>query len=511
MAYQEKLVQKGPQARVGPEGIDSIKPLPDQAYPELNVAADEKGQKSINLTLDNAVMRALSNSPEIKVVSFDPSIARENITAAVSEFDVMAFGQIQYDDNDSPSNDLSLSGQSTSSLVEAGIKQKGITGAEWSLAYTLNHVDDNSVTRIFPESYEPAMVFELKQPLLRNAWQDVNLAGINISKMSYRSSLEAFRQKAESLSAEVTFLYWNLFQAHRNVDIQSSLLEKTYDTLRKVIDRHKLDATVGDIKQTEASVKSREAALLESERRKSDVQDRLVRLLADHQMNLAEDIEIIPVTFPAIGSSPFDQSELIRLALQNNPTVSRAKLEAEIAEVNLKVAKKQRLPQLDIVASAQLDGLSDSQGTAHDMITDADHTSYSIGLKIEYPLGNRNKEAGYRQKKLKHLKSLSNLQNISDQVANLVREKIRSAETSQKEIKIQQDAVSAARIHMQTIEDIEIVRKKLTPEFLLAKIQAQESLANAQRANVQAIVNFNVALTRLSQATGKLLDPGLIK
>jgi len=301
--YQEELVQKGPQARVGSEGIDFIKPLPDHVYPELNETADYKGKKTINLTLDNAVMRALANSPEIKVVSFDPSIAKENITAAVSEFDVTAFGELNYDDNDSPSNDLSLSGKSTSSLVEAGIKQKGITGAEWSLAYTLNYVDDNSVTRIFPESYEPAMVFEIKQPLLRNAWQDVNLAGINISRLGYRSSLEAFRQKAESLLAEVAFLYWNLFQAQRNVDIQKSLLEKTGDTLRKVMDRKKLDATVGDIKQTEASVKSREAALLEAEKRKSDVQDRLVRLLADHQMNLAEDIEIIPVTFPVLSAS----------------------------------------------------------------------------------------------------------------------------------------------------------------------------------------------------------------
>jgi len=474
--YQEELVQKGPQARVGSEGIDFIKPLPDHVYPELNETADYKGKKTINLTLDNAVMRALANSPEIKVVSFDP-----------------------------------LSGKSTSSLVEAGIKQKGITGAEWSLAYTLNYVDDNSVTRIFPESYEPAMVFEIKQPLLRNAWQDVNLAGINISRLGYRSSLEAFRQKAESLLAEVAFLYWNLFQAQRNVDIQKSLLEKTGDTLRKVMDRKKLDATVGDIKQTEASVKSREAALLEAEKRKSDVQDRLVRLMADHQMNLTEDIEIIPVTFPVLSTPSFNQNELISFALRNNPTVSRAKLGTEIAEINLKVAKKQRLPQLDFVASAQIEGLSDSQGTAHEMITDAEHASYSIGFKIEYPLGNRNKKAGYRQKKLRHLKSLSNLQNISDQVANLVREKIRAAETAQKEITVHQDAVNASRIHLRSLEDIEIVRKKLTPEFLLAKIQAQESLADAQRSNVQAIVNYNVALTRLSQATGKLLDLKLVK
>ncbi len=509
--YQEELVDKGPQNRVGPEGIDVIKPLPDPSYPALQVKEGDNGKRSVNLTLDNAVMRALANSPEIKVVSFDPSIAKEKITAAASDFDVTAFGQLQYDDTDSPSNDVTLSGQSTSSLVEAGVKQKGITGAEWSLSYTLNYFDDDSVTRIFNESYEPALVFELKQPLLRNAWKEVNLAGVNISRLGYRSALEEFRQKAEDLSAEVTFLYWNLYQAHRNIDIQKNLLNRTNAAFKKVAGRKRIDATEGDIKQMESSVKSREAVMLEAEKRKADIQDRLARLLADHQMNLAEDLEIIPVTYPVIWSSPFDQTELITVALQNNATVARAKLESEMAEINMNVAKKQRLPRVDVVASAQLQGLSDSQGTAHEMITDADHASYSIGLKLEYPLGNRNKKAGYRQNKLKHLKALSNLQNISDQVANLVREKVRSAETAQQEIKLQQDAVNAARIHLKSLEDIETVRKKLSPEFLLAKIQAQESLADAQRAKVQAIADFNIALTRLSQATGKILDLKLIK
>ena len=46
------------------------------------------GRAIVNLTLDDAIVRTLANSPEIRVVSCDPSIARMDITRAISDFDV---------------------------------------------------------------------------------------------------------------------------------------------------------------------------------------------------------------------------------------------------------------------------------------------------------------------------------------------------------------------------------------------------------------------------------------
>jgi outer membrane protein TolC len=509
--YQSKLVSEGPQLRAGTEGLDPIIPVQDSRLPVLEATRASSGRTRINLNLEDAVLRAMANSPEISVVSFDPSIAKEDIVDAVSEFDVTVFGELGYDKNDFPSNDIFESGQSDSRLWEAGIKQKGVTGAEWRLAYAFTRSFDDSVTRRFRTSHEPAIVFELKQPLLRDAWQNINLAGVNVAKLNYRIALAGFHQEAEDVTTRVISLYWTLVQARRDVEIQQNLLDKTTETLRKVEDRKNIDATVGDIKQAEASVKSREAALLEAQKRLFDVQDGLVRLLADRQMNLIDDLEIIPTTAPGTGASDFDQSELLKVALENNPEVLGARLKIEVADINVRVARRQKMPRLDIVASAQLEGLDDSRGDAHEMIYDRDFSSYSLGLTFEYPLGNREKEAEFRRRKLERSRALSTLQNVSDRIATLVKNRIRSAEIAHKEIQIQKDAVDAARIYLQALEDIETIRTKLTPEFLLAKIQAQDSLANAQRAEIGAIVNFNISLTRLAQATGKVLDIGYIK
>jgi len=485
--------------------------LPDPALPGLMETKDDTGRSTIDLTLEDAVARALVNSPELTSVSFDPSIAKDDLAIAASEFDIIAFGEVDYNKNDKLSNDISLSTESHSSSYEAGIKQKGTTGAEWRFAYSLTRSVDESISRRFKTAYEPVMTFELRQPLLRDAWFDINLADVNISKINYQISLADFRQKAEDIASEVISLYWRLLQARRDVDIQQAMLDMTIDTLRQVETRKKIDATMGDIKQAEASVKNREATLFEIKKVHADVQDQLVRFLADHQMNLIDDLNIVPISSPDMNHTDFDQSELLKLALKNNPNVNRAKLKVEAADINVRVAKKQMMPRLDFFGATEVSGLSDAQGEAQEQISGRDYVNYSIGLALEYPLGNREKKATFHRRKLQHGKAVSNLQSITDQVAALVKKRVRSVETAHENIQIWKEAVNAASIHLKSLDDILRVRKKLTPEYLLTKIQAQESLAKAQRSEVKAIVDYNIALVRLDQAVGTVLDIRAVK
>jgi outer membrane protein TolC len=46
----------------------------------------------------------------------------------------------------------------------------------------------------------------------------------------------------------------------------------------------------------------------------------------------------------------------------------------------------------------------------------------------------------------------------------------------------------------------------LTPEFLLLKLQAQETLSNSRQAAMKAIADYNIAQVRLAQLMGTVLD-----
>ncbi|MHC4175353.1 MAG: hypothetical protein ACYST5_20780, partial [Planctomycetota bacterium] len=125
---------------------------------------------------------------------------------------------------------------------------------------------------------------------------------------------------------------------------------------------------------------------------------------------------------------------------------------------------------------------------------------------LEYPLGNRQREAELLRRTLERRKAISVLQNIADQVAVQAKERIRMVETSHAEIYVQKQTAEAAKIHLQALEDSEPVRERLTPEFLLVKLQAQGALADAQRAEIKAIVDFNISLAQLAETTGTVLE-----
>ncbi len=505
--YQEASTDKGPQERTGSTGIESLKPAPDAGLPALEVSVDEASKRSVvNLTIEDAIARVLANSPEIRIVSYDPSIARTDVTRAVSDFDPAFFGKLEYDEQKNPTDSLFQGGRSESRIFESGFKQKIVTGAEWSVTYALSRNWDDLISRTIPTKYEPVLLFQLKQPLFRDAWPMVNLSGVNVARLNYRISMAGFRKKVEDTSTDVISLYWTLLQSRRDYEIQKELLARTLDTLKKLENRKSIDSTLLQIKQAESSFKSRLAVMLQVEKRLQDVQDALMRLLSDNQLNLLSDIDIVPVSEPDLREGVMDQEALINTALVNNPLIEQARLGVEIAEINLGLAKRQKMPRLDMVATTRVQGLADTTDEAHGMLSDGDYTSYTVGVNFEYPIGNHQRGAEFSQRRFEQSRSVAAMQNVSDQVTAQVREGIRLATTAYHQIAIQKDATRAAGIHLQALEDLEVIREKLTPEFLLVKLQAQESLANAMREEIKAVADYNIALTRLAQATGTVID-----
>jgi outer membrane protein len=542
--YQRALADQGPQLRVDTDGrnpnqpLGLLKPIPSPSMiadpntgqktvlasgvappgllkaeapaiikSDINIVTDpETGKKTVSLTVEQAIARTLANSPEIRVVSFDPSIAKQDITKAAAEFDLTAFSSYNYEDEANPPNSIFQPGESDVRTFEYGIKQRGVTGSEWSLSYVLTRSWDDLIGRTLPIRYEPILGFQIKQPLLRDAWEDVSLSDVNIARLNYKIALFGFREKAEDTAAQVISGYWRLSQARRDFEIQEELLDRTFDTLKKVEGRREIDATDIQIKQTEAAAKAREAGLLQARKNIIDAQDALVRLMADAQLNMLDDFEIIPASEATLETEKPDSTKILEIAMKKNPAIQRAKIETEIADINIRVAENQHMPRLDLIATARTQALARDRNTAQDRLETGEYDSYAIGLSLEYPLGNRQRHAELLKRRLERRKAISALQNVADQVAILAKEGITKIETNYSEIQIQKEATGAARIHLQALEDSEPIRERLTPEFLFLKLQAQEALANAQRSEIRAVIDLNIALVQLAQISGTVLE-----
>jgi len=120
-SYQRTLAEKGRSnapTRPAPgkaEPLGLLKPVATGAEtikPVEIVTDPNTGRSRVALTIEEAIARTLANSPEIRVVSFDPSIATQDITRAASEFDVTAFGRLNFEQDDNPPNSIFQPGQS---------------------------------------------------------------------------------------------------------------------------------------------------------------------------------------------------------------------------------------------------------------------------------------------------------------------------------------------------------------------------------------------------------------
>lgn len=505
--YQSALVKEGPIHRQGMDGLDLLRPSEDPSLPRLNTVVDPNtGRHTINLSIPEALTIALRNNPQIRVVSFDPAIAKYDMTKALSEFDPTIFGEYSYDKQDNPTDSVYLVGQQSSRLWEMGVKQKNTLGTEFSASYAIARNSDDLVTRNLNTRYEPMMLFQIRQPLLRGGWEQFNKAGINIAALNYKISTVSFREATEEMASRLITSYWSLQQAREDLAVQKKLLDETVKTLERLELRQEIDTTTTQISQVVTFLQERKADYLTREQRLYDIQDELVQLLSDSQVNLIDQLDVIPTTPPNLDGVEFEEKALLLEAMKSNPEIQQAKLEIDIAEINLKAAETQRLPRLDLIASSALKGLDETYHSSSEQIEDFDYASWTVGVYLEYPLGNRGRNAELSQRRLELSKARTLLYNTSDTVTQDVKRRLRQLKKAQKNMEIQREAVDAAKTYLQGLQDAEQVQPTLSFEFLFVKLQSQGSLARAKQQEFNAIGEFNRAFVQLARATGTVLD-----
>lgn len=511
---QQAIRQRNPQDR-GIEGLAPMRPVED-SLPALKVTRAADGEaRLVEMSLQDAVTRALANNTDIAVVAYTPAINRERMVQAAAAFDYVLFGSMGYDSTDSPQIDrLRKAGRTTQADITKqrslswGVRQQAVTGANWSITNSFLRTWDNVTTDSANRWYRPSLAVEVTQPLLRDAWPMVNLANLRIARLDHQISLQEFRQQVEATIVQVMSTYYRLVQARQSVRIAQQLLDATTETYETVKKRRDIDATKVQIKQSESAVRSREAVLLQAQKTLRDTQDALVRLIGNGQVNLLQDdIIVVPTTELPDSKVLIDMEDQLLTALRLNPQLERLRLAIRQSDINVSVARWQTLPSLNLTAGASLSGASTaSRHSANNDIWSGNYVSYSALLEFEYPIGNRLRESQLAEARLTRQQATAQLQNVTDQVTQVIRERIRQIHERYTELQLQRQAAAAAREELDALEAVQQHRAQLTPEFLNLKLNAQASVAQSEQAVWQAAADYAVALLDLQQATGAVME-----
>ncbi len=466
------------------------------------------GETIVTLSLQDALARALKHSLNIKLQAYNPAIKDEVITEASAVFDAVLFGSSTFNRYDQPSNRFGGGANETLWSNQIGVKKLLSTGgvAQVVAGHTWEQ-QSQPAGYLYPRASTATVGLGLTQPLLKGFGPEVTQANIYLAQRDARISRATFRRQVADQVSKVEEAYYTLVQTRLELKVQEDLLLRTQETYDKVKAREALDADRVKVAQSFAAIQTRKANLIRAKAQVRTASEQLKVAMNDPELDLRDNRLIIPSDRPIDVPVTLNVADQIDIALRQRSELEEARLTIEKADVVLAVARNNLLPKLDMTLSTQFYGFSSDPGTAMGNVIDPNRfIDYTAGLTFEMPIGNRQAEAAMKRRNLEKRQALVNMLGTVQQVVLDVRTRLRELATTYQEIAARRSAREAAFEELDAILQKERFGQALSPEFLQLKLDAQTRLAVAEIAELQATVNYSLAVMRLELAKGTLLE-----
>ena len=234
-----------------------------------------------------------------------------------------------------------------------------------------------------------------------------------------------------------------------------------------------------------------------------NAEDALKALMNDPDLNLAQDIEIIPVDAASLESLTIDELGEIAAALQYRVELREARHTIEQAKLAIGVAKNQALPKLDVMFRYVAEGLGGNWGKAFHQMTTNDFTEYVLGIEFEWPIGNRGPEAAVRRARLQQAQAIASQRAQIENIIREVRQSMNDLRTSYAQIG---PALRAAQASRDQLRATKARQERLDPPSLQVELDAHEALAGARDGLLTVLSNYNIALSDVERRKGTLLE-----
>lgn len=476
--------------------------------PRSNVAPPSIRGPRLALSIREAVSIALARNFDITIAGFDPDIAESSVVRERSAFDPQAFvdtsiGKSKLGSTNSAFNATGGIRETDSLGIAAGIRQRIITGAEYSLILRNIRESTNSPQNVFDPSYQTSLTFTIEQPLFKNFGIDINQARIKVAMAAKEQTLHAYRNRVIQTVDAVQQAYWNLVFSIENLQFRRKSLDLAKDLLR----RNKIQVEVGtlapiEITEAEATVASREEALLVAEREVKDREDTLKMLLNVADKPSAWGISILPKDKPKFRNVQVDEMQLTLGALRKHAALENARIEIDKRKIDMKVAKQNLLPEVNLNASASNNALAESERRAFEEQFKNEKYSFSGGVSFRIPIGNRQAEADYRQAQLRHAKTVASYHQAQQVIMEEVRRNARRVRVNVKRIE-------ATRVARRLAEErLDAQEKKFRVGLSTSRdiLEDQERLANSLTEETRALIDYHKSLASLDRATHSTLE-----
>ena len=477
--------------------------------------------RRFDLTLDDAVQRALERNLDIAVQRIHPLVQDMRIAAANAAFLPFASSGLIFDQTTAPNRFVfdggGLAGQSI--VTDLGVHDVAIGqqmkwgGGRYDVAWDSTRWESTNIFSTFNPSFGANMTLQYTQPLLRGLRTDPRRTQLVVSRINRDISDIDLEETVVNTLANVRLAYWDLVYARAAVGVQRQALALA----EQLVADNRARVEVGTMApidvvqaQSEAAARRQLLALAVETQRTSELV--LKELIVGGTSDELWDAEIDPTDQPRIEAAPIQLQEAIRGALDRRTDVSRARRQLDANEATVDNLRNSTLPALDLVGNYQLSGqggprrvpagnsfedifggaggvLPGGYRDALQSIANADYPIWNVQLQMTWPLGRSADRAAYERARLELQQNRAQIRRIELRIASEVtnaalriesiRERIEAA-TASRELAEQQLRAEESKFEV-----------GLSTNFFV--LQSQRDLATAQDAELRAILDYQRA------------------
>lgn len=506
-------------------------------------APNNPGFKNEQIAQFGVGSRGLGGTDSVRAFAIDPALAQADIERSLSKFDARWITSMQWQKIDQPVAAQFLSFQQSrdaaqfSSTLAKPLPTGGIAGITTSVDYSKFSQNSANQTQLVNPNYTPRVQLTLEQPLLRLFGVEANqlssqhpgslllpgtqptgagTEGILISRLRLDQNRANFDLNVNYMLVNVEAAYWNLYAAYYNLYAQEEGLRQAFEGLRFTKLRVQLggappqdeDQIQAQFHRFQGQVYQARGQVLESERQLRG----LIGLRSD------DGARLVPIDEPNQAPYRPDFHEAANDAISYRPELLLSRQDVKFRQLDLLLQKNLRRPDLrgfaqyDVAGlGTQLDGRAENfnangqttPGNAFSSLVDNRFNSWTLGLRLDIPIGFRDANGLVRQATLNMQRSYiamrdSELKAI--EYLTLQYRRVVETHTLIAPRRAERESLQRYLYRIRTVINI----GRFDPQSFLNYLTVQQQLATAIAAESRAVSDYNIALAQLEFAKGTI-------
>lgn len=529
------------QQKAGDADAAHVRELVQQALQQVQPAPTPvNGQRTpfttpgprVDLTIADAVSRALDKNIDISVARITPRLTDFSIAALDANYRVNLTSAFNQNRNTrfptQTTQGITQASATTTASWSSGVAQNlWWGGGNYTVNWTNNRINSPAAIQLRNPTYNSGLTASLTQPLMRGFRIDSTRAALQTNRISQQNDEISLQATTVSTQASVRNAYWDLVYAIQAVEAA----QNSVDLSSRLVQDNQARVEIGtlapiDIVTAQAEQANRRQALVQAQATVRTSELALKRLIVSGTDDPLWTSSINPVDRPPSTPEPINLESAVTRALHERTDLQQSKNNLRISDINLRAQVDATRPQLNLTANYGLAGIGGNQFATTpiiDPITGIRSTSttlvalsgyldalrniggfdapnWTVGVNFAYPLGRSAQEANVARSKLALDQSQANLKALELQIATDVASAALTVQSSLESVQATGVARELAQRRLEAAQSKFEVGMGTNYEV----VQAQRDFADAQNNELRATLNYRKALVNFEtvQTTG---------